>query len=76
MYLPPTVGLGTAYTLNAQSAQVDLGGGNLSTAWTYNGLLPGPTFRGRTGDVAQITLNNGLSQATTTHWHGMIVDHA
>jgi FtsP/CotA-like multicopper oxidase with cupredoxin domain len=69
------VGLGGAFALNSQPGQVDLGGGSLSTAWVYNGSLPGPSFRGRTGDLAQITLSNGLSEETITHWHGMVVDH-
>ena len=75
LYVPPTVGLGAVYTLNAQPATVDLGGGSLSNAWTYNGMLPGPSFRARSGDTALITLNNQLSQETITHWHGMIVNH-
>jgi FtsP/CotA-like multicopper oxidase with cupredoxin domain len=75
LYIPPTVNVGTPFTLNAASTQVNLGGGALSRAWTYNGLLPGPTFRGRPGDVTQVTLRNGLSQESTIHWHGMVVDH-
>jgi FtsP/CotA-like multicopper oxidase with cupredoxin domain len=75
LYLPPTVSLGGAYTLNARPGQVDLGGGALSTGWVYNGSLPGPSFHGRTGDLAQITLTNGLAEETITHWHGMIVNH-
>src|SRR6266540_3684183 len=75
LYLPPTVGLGSTYTLNARPGQVDVGGGSLSRAWVYNGTLPGPTFRGRTNDTANITLKNGLSEETITHWHGMVVTH-
>ncbi len=75
LYVPPTLNIGTPYTLNAASTQVNLGGGALSSAWTYNGLLPGPTFRGRPGDTTEITLRNGLSQASTIHWHGMVVNH-
>src|SRR5215216_1304631 len=41
----------------------------------YNGTLPGPTFRARTGDSVQFTLHNGLTEPTITHWHGMVVDH-
>jgi FtsP/CotA-like multicopper oxidase with cupredoxin domain len=37
--------------------------------------MPGPTIRARTGDRATVNLNNGLTQPTITHWHGMIVDH-
>ncbi|HEX6075990.1 MAG TPA: multicopper oxidase domain-containing protein [Micromonosporaceae bacterium] len=76
LYVPPTVGLASAYTLNARPGRIDLGGGNLANAWLYNGSMPGPSFRGRTGDTAQITVVNGLSQETITHWHGMIIDHA
>ncbi|HET8659383.1 MAG TPA: multicopper oxidase domain-containing protein [Micromonosporaceae bacterium] len=75
LYVPPAAGLSSAFTLSSRPGQVDLGGGRLSTAWVYNGSMPGPSFRARTGDVAQITLVNGLPQETITHWHGMIVDH-
>ena len=55
---------------------VDLGYGKISKAWVYNGLLPGPTIRARTGDNATITLKNGLpTEPTITHWHGMLVTH-
>jgi FtsP/CotA-like multicopper oxidase with cupredoxin domain len=76
LYFPPTFGLASPYVLAAQPSTIDLGGGNLSSAWVYNGLLPGPTFRARPGDVAQITLSNQLpTEPTITHWHGMLVDH-
>jgi hypothetical protein len=75
LYFPPTFGLASPYVLAAQPSTIDLGGGNLSSAWVYNGLMPGPTFRARPGDVAQITLSNQLSEQTITHWHGMLVDH-
>lgn len=76
LYIPPTVAP-TNVSLTAAPGTIDLGGGNTSKAWVYNGLLPGPTFRARTGDTATITLTNGLpSQPTITHWHGMLVDHA
>jgi blue copper oxidase len=75
LYLPPTVGPAGPYGLAAKPSTIDLGGGKLSRAWVYNGLLPGPTFRARPGDLAQITLSNQLSKETITHWHGMLVDH-
>jgi FtsP/CotA-like multicopper oxidase with cupredoxin domain len=75
LYLPPT-SAPTAFDLAAAPTKVDLGGGKLSNAWTYNGLMPGPTLRARTGDTATITLHNGLPvEPTITHWHGMLVDH-
>jgi FtsP/CotA-like multicopper oxidase with cupredoxin domain len=78
LYIPPVVdvgGLQTPYSLTEAPATVDLGGGKLSQAWVYNGLLPGPTFRARPGNTARFTLHNGLTEPTITHWHGMVVDH-
>ena len=76
LYVPPT-SAPSAFQLTAAASRVDLGGGKLSNAWTYNGLMPGPTLRARTGDNATITLRNGLpTEPTITHWHGMLVDHA
>jgi len=76
LYIPPTApppNLG----LVAKSNSIDLGGGRVSTAWVYNGGLPGPTLLARKGDTATIRLTNGLtSEPTITHWHGMLVTHA
>ncbi len=78
LYIPPTVtsSAGTlTTTLTEEPAIVDLGGGKLSNVWAYNGLLPGPTLVASRGDAADIQLNNGLSEPTITHWHGMVVDY-
>jgi FtsP/CotA-like multicopper oxidase with cupredoxin domain len=76
LYKPPVISseLGILnYSLDARSSVVDLGGGKLSNALTYNGFLPGPTFQVGRGDYASIILANGLTKETTVHWHGMIV---
>ncbi len=73
LYIPPAFAP-TGFSLTAQPAIVDLGGGKQSSVWAYNDLLPGPTLVARRGDTATITLTNRLSQPTITHWHGMIVD--
>ena len=79
LYIPPTVSPSgvspSGYALSAAPATVSLGGGKAASVWAYNGLLPGPTFLASRGDTATITLSNGLSQPTITHWHGMIVDY-
>ncbi len=75
LYVPPTVSP-SGLRLSAAPGTVDIGGAKLSNAWVYNGSLPGPTIRARTGDSASIELANGLQQETITHWHGMLVDHA
>jgi len=61
-------------TLTSAPSVVDLGGGAMSKAWTYNTLMPGPTIAARRGDVATVELVNGLPEETITHWHGMLVD--
>ena len=75
LYIPPTYSP-SGYTLTAAPATVSLGGGRTSTAWAYNGLMPGPTLKAARGSRATIGLVNGLSKETITHWHGMLVDHA
>jgi FtsP/CotA-like multicopper oxidase with cupredoxin domain len=78
LYVPPTYDVRSfqaPFALAERPGTIDLGGGNLSNAWLYNGLMPGPTFRAHTGDRAQITLTNALPKETITHWHGMIVNH-
>ncbi|MGH3647237.1 MAG: multicopper oxidase family protein [Micromonosporaceae bacterium] len=74
LYVPPSVGLGGTYTLNARPDQVNLGSGT-ADGWFFNGTMQGPLFRGRTGETAQITLTNSLSEETIVHWHGMVVTH-
>ena len=78
LYVPPVVNLTgrtTPYTLTEAPGTVDLGGGRTSTAWVYNGLMPGPSFTIDRGATARFTLRNQLPQETITHWHGMVVDH-
>jgi blue copper oxidase len=70
--VPPTY-QHTNATLNAKPSTISLGGGHSTPALTYNGVVPGPTFRVPRGQNASITLTNGLAEDTTIHWHGMLV---
>ncbi len=63
----------TAATLTASAGLASIGDGAPLPAWLFNGMLPGPTIRARTGDLARITLVNGLVEDTIVHWHGLIV---
>ncbi|NJN47472.1 MAG: multicopper oxidase family protein [Candidatus Competibacteraceae bacterium] len=47
-----------------------------SAVWAYNGQLPGPTLRARRGDRLRITVDNGLAEDTTVHWHGIRLPNA
>jgi FtsP/CotA-like multicopper oxidase with cupredoxin domain len=54
-----------------------LGDSSPDTAvWSYNGRLPGPEIRVRQGAPVRISLDNGLPQDTTIHWHGVRVPNA
>lgn len=44
-----------------------------TTTLGYNGALLGPALKLRTGEETRIRVQNGLAEATTTHWHGLFV---
>jgi len=45
-------------------------------AWAFNGTVPGPELRVKAGDRVMVTLVNHLPDATSIHWHGIIVPNA
>jgi len=47
-----------------------------TTAWCYNGIVPGPEIRVRQGERLRITIENWLAEETTVHWHGLRVPNA
>ncbi|MCX6920833.1 MAG: multicopper oxidase domain-containing protein [Verrucomicrobia bacterium] len=48
--------------------------GQTVRALAINGGIPGPTLHFKEGDVARITVTNGLADDTTSlHWHGVLV---
>jgi FtsP/CotA-like multicopper oxidase with cupredoxin domain len=58
--------------LVARPATVDLGGVDVGT-WAFNDRLPGPVLRATAGDLMRVTVDNGLSDPTTVHWHGVAI---
>ncbi|MEX2246868.1 MAG: copper oxidase [Dehalococcoidia bacterium] len=44
--------------------------------WGYNGQIPGPTLRFREGDKVRIYYRNDLDEASSVHWHGLIVPNS
>ena len=73
----PTTTHPNGLTIEARAGTVSLGQDLVSPVWMYNGSLPGPTLRARTGDAVRISLQNGLSEETIVHWHGLDVpDHS
>lgn len=41
--------------------------------WGYNGSIPGPAIVVRKGDAVRIIVENKLPEATSIHWHGIIL---
>jgi FtsP/CotA-like multicopper oxidase with cupredoxin domain len=48
----------------------------LTDVWAYGGHVPGPEIRARQGDRLAVTVENGLEEETTVHWHGLRVANA
>jgi FtsP/CotA-like multicopper oxidase with cupredoxin domain len=57
--------------LTAGPSRVEMVPGKPTTAWAYNGTVPGPTIELREGDTVTIHFHNKLAQTTTVHWHGL-----
>ncbi|CCQ74701.1 multicopper oxidase family protein [Magnetospira sp. QH-2] len=44
--------------------------------WAYDGAVPGPVLRAKQGESLKATLENGLADPTTIHWHGLRTPNA
>ena len=73
---------GTARTtLDARERAIDLTidtfsfsvNGRTGKAIAVNGSIPGPTIRFREGQEAVIHVRNRLTEATSIHWHGLLL---
>ncbi|NYT62800.1 copper resistance system multicopper oxidase [Alcaligenaceae bacterium] len=63
---------GTEFNLEIGESPVNFTG-NPRIATTVNGSLPAPTLRWREGDTITIRVKNRLKEATSIHWHGIIL---
>lgn len=45
----------------------------VAECWGYNGRVHGPTLEAVEGDRVRIYVTNRLPEATTVHWHGVLV---
>jgi len=43
------------------------------TCWGYNGQTPGPVIEAVEGDRVRIYVTNRLPEATSVHWHGILL---
>ncbi|MEO7373242.1 MAG: multicopper oxidase domain-containing protein [Terrimesophilobacter sp.] len=56
-------------TLTVKNTKTEVAPGVTQELWTYNGTAPGPTLRGKVGDVFDITLINGGSIGHSIDFH-------
>jgi FtsP/CotA-like multicopper oxidase with cupredoxin domain len=59
--------------LTAAPATVAYLDGRPTSAWAYNGSIPGPTIEANKGDEIIVHFTNDLAEPTTIHWHGLRV---
>jgi len=49
---------------------LEVGGGALFEAWTYNGTVPAPTIRATEGDLVRVHFENRTGHSHNMHFHG------
>lgn len=60
-------------SLNAHRGTKEFFPGKRSATLGYNGSYLGPTLRVHRGDDVQVAVSNALAEATTVHWHGLLI---
>ena len=63
---------GSTFDLAVGHSAVEIGG-RAGHAITVNGTLPGPLIRFREGEKITLRVKNMLDEATSIHWHGLLV---
>jgi FtsP/CotA-like multicopper oxidase with cupredoxin domain len=61
------------FHLLAEPVLREIAPGMTAHLWGYNGQSPGPTIEAVEGEKVRIFVTNHLPEATTVHWHGMVV---
>ncbi len=64
------------FELTCQMAEWQVTPETTETAYTYNGIVPGPTIRTVEGQPVRIIVHNELEESTAVHWHGQRVPNA
>ena len=67
------VGGARVFHLMAEEVEHEMLPGLDIHAWGYNGSTPGPTIEAVEGEKVRIYVTNRLPEATTVHWHGLIL---
>src|SRR5690625_565854 len=62
------------YTIEAQEGETEFFDGIHTKTRGYNGSFLGPVIRVQKDETAHVTLKNNLTEDTTVHWHGLIIE--
>lgn len=57
----------------AEPVKREFAPGMTVNCWGYNGQTPGPTIEAVEGDRVRFLVTNKLPEATTIHWHGLLL---
>ena len=63
------------YHLRAERIRHQIAPGLDIEAWGYNGVTPGPVLEAVAGDRVRVYVTNHLPEATSIHWHGILVPY-
>jgi uncharacterized cupredoxin-like copper-binding protein len=61
------------FDLTAKIGKWEVEPGRIVDAWTYNGVVPGPTIKVDVGDKVRLVVHNELPMGTDVHVHGVEV---
>ncbi len=61
------------FHLIAEPVEHEFAPGSKAKLWGYNGSAPGPTIEALEGDRVRIFVTNHLPEATSVHWHGLLL---
>lgn len=61
------------FHLVAEEIEHEFAPGCVAKCWGYNGTTPGPTLEAVEGDRVRIYVTNRLREATSIHWHGILL---
>jgi FtsP/CotA-like multicopper oxidase with cupredoxin domain len=61
------------FHLVAEEVEHELAPGLRAKCWGYNGRIHGPVIEAVEGDRVRIYVTNRLPEATTVHWHGVLL---
>jgi manganese oxidase len=64
------------WDLTAKIVDWEIEPGKFVKAWTYNGVVPGPTLKADIGDKVRIVLKNELPESTVIHFHGLLTPNS